>query len=124
MSAIMRPMNESTMSRAEMSITTPRALVLVTMVVRSSSKRTAISSCMSTWIVTRRVFPIRKIGIRSMLHSRLYRRDQVSELLEGELEGVGERCLGHHVAEVHPQVHDGLRDLRPDAADDALGAHQ
>ncbi len=33
-------------------------------------------------------------------------------------------ALVDHVAQVDAEVHDGLRDLRPDAADDAVGAHQ
>ncbi len=48
MSAIIRPMNESTMSSAEMSSNTPRAEVALMRSVRSSCKRMASLSCMST----------------------------------------------------------------------------
>ena len=39
-------------------------------------------------------------------------------------EGVRHRRLGGDVLEVHAQMDDGLRDLRADPADDAIGAHQ
>ena len=54
MLAIIRPMNESTMSSAEMSISTPRAPVSLIRSVRSSCSAITRRSCMSTWIVTSR----------------------------------------------------------------------
>ncbi|MNP74162.1 hypothetical protein D3C76_1709940 [compost metagenome] len=66
MLAIIRPMNESTMSSAEISINTPRAEVWSIRAVRSSCRRRASWSCMSTWMVTSRNSPICKIGIRSI----------------------------------------------------------
>ena len=62
---IIRPMNESTMSSEEMSISTPRAPVSAILVVRSSWRAITRRSCMSTWIVTSRNSPIRRIGMRS-----------------------------------------------------------
>ena len=61
----MRPMNESTISSAEMSISTPRALVSTILLVRSSCRVMASWSCMSTCMVTSRQSPMRRIGMRS-----------------------------------------------------------
>ena len=44
--------------------------------------------------------------------------------LERDGERVGQGRLRHHAAQLDAQMHDGLRDLRADAADDAVGAHQ
>jgi hypothetical protein len=66
MFAIMRPMNESTMSSAEMSIRTPAAPVERIWVMRSSCSARASRSCMSTWMVTSRKRPMRRMGMRSM----------------------------------------------------------
>ncbi|PAV70342.1 hypothetical protein WR25_02883 [Diploscapter pachys] len=55
----------------------------------------------------------------------LYLLAQVhAQALERELQGIGEVGLGGQGAQVQPQMHDGLRDLRAHAADDAVGAHQ
>src|SRR4051812_41361656 len=95
-------------------------------------------SCMSTWMVTRRDLPMRRIGMRSTLVALLpvllrlflllrpllllHARDGPAGALQGEGEGIRQCRLGGDGAEVHAEVHDGLRDLRPDAADDAVGA--
>src|ERR1700694_5626474 len=99
-----RPMKESTISSAEISISTPRADTLEIMEVRSSCKVIARRSCMSTWMVTRRKFPTLRIGIRSMsflaggihLHG-LYAQAHPPQ---GQAEGVGERGLGDHAAQI------------------------
>src|SRR5688572_11734028 len=125
------PMNESTTSSAEMSTISPRARVSAIRDMMSSCSVMASRSCMSTWIVTRRQLPMRRIGIRSIASPLGSRWRAVAvpghrETASGERdrERVGERGLGGHVAEVDSEMHDGLRDLRANAADDALGAHQ
>jgi hypothetical protein len=60
---IMRPMNESTTSSEEMSISTPRARVLTIRWSGPPGASCASRSCMSTWIVTSRKPPILRIGI-------------------------------------------------------------
>jgi hypothetical protein len=50
--------------------------------------------------------------------------DRATGPRQGDREGVGHRGLGRDVAELDAQVDDRLRDLGPDAADDALGPHQ
>src|SRR5690348_5445353 len=130
MLASMRPMNESTTSSELMSISTPRAPVREIRSVRSSWRVSASWSCMSTWIVTRRNAPILRIGIRSSTSGlRLAARhgratDGQIEPLERRREGVGQRRLGGDVAQLDAQMHDGLGDLRANAADDAVGAHE
>src|SRR5262245_51924034 len=126
MFASMRPMKESTISRAEMSISTPRARVSAMRAVRSSCSVMARRSCMSTWMLTRRQSPILRIGMRSIASSR--GRGTLSEgqpgLRECDGERIAEARLDDHVLQIDPEVHDGLCDLRADPADDALGAHQ
>ena len=39
-------------------------------------------------------------------------------------EGVGQRGLGDHVAQLHSQMNDGLGNLRTNAANDAVGSHE
>src|SRR6185312_7042555 len=124
MFAIMRPMNESTTSSAEMSIRTPRERSFEIFAVRSSCSVRASWSCMSTWIVTAETAPSSGSGcVPSAALPGLF-LDLPAGALERDAKSVGERRLGDHLAEIHAQVHDGLRDLRPDAADDAVGAHQ
>uniref|UniRef100_A0A1I7YBM1 PE-PGRS family protein n=1 Tax=Steinernema glaseri TaxID=37863 RepID=A0A1I7YBM1_9BILA len=119
---IMRPMKESTMSSAEMSISTPLAEVALMRSDRSSCRVMASWSCMSTWMVTSRNSPICRIGMRSMASARL--GDGQAQAMQGQLQGVGQVGLGHHALQVQAQVHDGLGDLRAYTADDAVGAHQ
>src|SRR4051812_715343 len=122
MLASMRPTNESTISRAEMSISTPLAPVRSICEDRSSCSARATWSCRSTWMVTSRALPIFRIGMRST--SDLVAADDVAGLLHGQLKRIGQGGLGGDALQVDAQVHDGLRDLRADAADDAFGAHQ
>jgi hypothetical protein len=63
---------------------------------------------------------MRSTGQVRVGHSRDLRR----RCAEGDRERVGEARLGGDGGEVHAEVHDGLRDLRADAADDAVGAHE
>src|SRR5262249_29205683 len=125
MFASMRPMKESTISSAEMSIRTPRARVSAMRAVRSSWGGSARRSCMSTWMLTRRQSPILRIGMRSIEPSAGGpRSDPQPRPPQRNREGACERRLGDHVPQLDPEVDDGLRDLRPDAADDALRAHE
>ena len=121
---------KSTISSAEMSIITPRARSCTMRCVRSSCSAIASRSCMSTWIDTSRQSPIFRIGISLML-LRLPARPRVCAV-DHDLSGV--RCsasaqrirhgrLGNDV-QLQAEMHDGLGDLRPDAAEDAVGAHQ
>src|SRR4051812_30023261 len=88
---------------------------------------------------TSRNSPIFRIGIRSIsvFRSRgwLSRRasryagsavgdDGLAEPPQGDREGIGKRGLGGDRVEIDAEVDDGLRDLRPDAANDAVGAHE
>src|SRR5687768_11668448 len=127
MFASIRPMNESTRSSDEMSISTPRAPTAAMRVVRSSWSVRASRSSMSTWMLTIRNSPILRMGMRSiggaLPPARLQHGAQLAGALEREQEGVGERGLGRHALQVDAEVHDRLGDLRSDAADDALGAH-
>ncbi len=50
--------------------------------------------------------------------------DAPAALLQRESEGVRERGTRMDALQVDAQVHDGLRDLRPDAAHDAVGTHE
>src|SRR5262245_18111704 len=123
----MRPMKESTTSRAEMSMRTARARALTMRSARSSCSVMASRSCMSTCTVTRRYSPILRIGMRSMAASgRALRRagDGEAVALQRHGEGAGQRGLARHVAQLHSQVHDGLRDLRTDPADQAVRSHE
>ncbi|CAM2160733.1 hypothetical protein PT2222_80317 [Paraburkholderia tropica] len=54
----------------------------------------------------------------------LRRDDGRAGALQRDREGVGERGFGGDVAQIDAQMHDGLRNLRTDAADDAVRAHQ
>ena len=65
-----RPMKESTISSAEMSIITPRARLATMRTVRSSCSASARRSCISTWIDTNRQSPICRIGISPMPATR------------------------------------------------------
>src|SRR5271155_322336 len=49
--------------------------------------------------------------------------DRFPKLAERQGESVGHRRLGND-AKFEPEMDDGLRDLRPNAADDAIGPHQ
>src|SRR4051794_2713284 len=79
-------------------------------------------------MVTRRKSRIRRIGIRSTASGprvwavRLH-HGQV-QTLERDGERVGERRLRRHSLEIDTEVYDRLRDLRTNAADDALGTHE
>src|SRR5262249_12491189 len=123
MFASMRPMNESTTSSAEMSIRTPCARVAVIRSVRSSCSDIASWSCMSTWMETSRQSPILRIGMRSTSCSG-GGGDRETAAVEGDRERIRERGLRDHALEVDPEMHDRLRDLRADTADDALRAHE
>ena len=91
---------------------------------------------MSTWIVTSRI--VAHPQDRNAFHRARLRRGVLlgrlvgsrraaacafataqPDALQRERERVGERGLGDHVAELDAEVHDRLRDLRADAADDA-----
>src|SRR6185312_5333491 len=61
-----RPMNESTISTAVMSMITPRAPVTASSSARASWSRTTLSSCRSIWMETKSVVPILRIGTRSI----------------------------------------------------------
>src|SRR5262245_11789844 len=125
MFASMRPMKESTISSAEMSIRTPRARVSAMRAVRSSWRVIARRSCMSTWMLTRRQSPILRIGMRSIEPSAGGpRSDPQPRPPQRNREGACERRLGDHVPQLDPEVDHRLRDLRPDAADDALRANE
>src|SRR5947209_3227891 len=132
-----RPINESTISRLEMSISTPWAPVSLMRLVRSSCRAIARRSCMSTWMVTSRNSPIRRIGIFStflllfvllfgcrlgFLVLQLDKGDP--GLSQRQSKRVRQGRLGGHVEEVNAQVDDRLRDLRANSADDAVRAHQ
>jgi hypothetical protein len=54
----------------------------------------------------------------------LYPRHRIACTLQGDGESVGQRRLGGHVLQVHAQMDNGLRDLRPDSANDAIGPHE
>src|SRR5690242_19798133 len=123
-----RPMNESTISSAEMSISTPRARCWTICWVSSSWSPMTSLSCISTWMVTSRNSPILRMGIRSAggLPSRTGSRARHggADAPEGQDQRVGEGRLGRDAAEVDAQVDDGLGDLGTDPADDALRPHQ
>src|SRR5258705_4165579 len=83
-------------------------------------------SCMSTWMLTSRLSLILRIGMRSMWRDSVVgrARDRQAEAIERDREGVRQRRLGDHIGEIDAEMYDRLGDLRSDAADDALGAHQ
>ena len=96
--------------------------------VRSSCKVIARRSCMSTCTVTSRNFPILKIGIRSMLRSfweaiGLPRLAPV-RCSAPDLEGILERRLRDHVAQIYSQMDDSLCNLWTYPADNAISAHE
>src|SRR3954447_16486253 len=128
MSDSMRPMKESTSSSEEMSISTPRAPVSAIRWARSSCSAIAIRSCMSTWMLTSSRWPSLRTGMRlstaCLLQPVAPAGDLVARTIERDHDGVGQAGLGRDVLQVQPEVHDRLRDLRPDAGDDAVGAHQ
>src|SRR6185312_6841424 len=123
---IIRPMKESTTSRDEMSMRTPRAFAATILAVRSSCSCMASWSCISTCTVTRRNRPIFRIGIFSIASpsgGELMRQFRLGSL-ESHRESIRQRSLGGHLRQVYAEVDDGLRNLRPDAADDAVRTHQ
>src|SRR5689334_15962753 len=122
MSLTMRPMNESTISSVEMSMSTPRLAFLTMAFDRSSCSLSAIWSCMSIWIVTSRNSPIRSIGTFSTWQLLLERI--AAGALQRKRQRVGEIRFRRHSLQIHAQVHDGLRDLRAHARDDAFRAHE
>src|SRR6476469_8886225 len=135
--ANIRPMNESTISTAVMSMTTPVAPVVLILSARSSWSAMALWSCRSIWIDTSRTSPMLRIGTRSVTtlptgvvvsHSRGQRArspDHLDAVPEQRVpQRVREGRLRHDVAELDAERDDGLGDLRADAGDDALRAHQ
>src|SRR5690606_760615 len=124
----MRPMKLSTISREEMSISTPFARVCTIFCVRSSSSAIASRSCMSTCIVMSNASPIFRIGIRSMSRDSARRRggdvdDRTTHALQRDRKGIGKARFRYDV-EIDAQVHHRLRDLRADPAHDAIRSHQ
>src|SRR3954466_8927210 len=112
MPASMRPTNASTISSAEMSISTPLAPLVEILLARSSCRASAIWSCMSTWMVTSSVWPICRIGMRYIAAPLdLGTGDDETLLLHRELQGVRKRGLGGDALQVYAQVNDGLGDL-------------
>src|SRR5689334_14543131 len=77
---------------------------------------------MSIWMVTSRNSPIRSIGIFSTW--RLLFQRTAAGALERQRQSIGEIRLRRHSLQVHPEVHDRLRDLRAYARDDAFRAHE
>ena len=65
-----RPMKESTISTAVMSMITPVAPVADSSLARSSWSRITLSSCRSIWMETNSVGPILRIGTRSIRPDR------------------------------------------------------
>src|SRR5262245_60349515 len=61
---------------------------------------------------------------RDALHRTSAGSDGEPAAIERHGEGVGDRCLRDDALQLDPEMHDRLRDLRPDAADDALGSHE
>ncbi len=120
MSETMRPMNESTISSVEISIEHTCCAFFWMAFDRSSCNRSASWSCMSTWMVTSRNSPIRRMGMR--LHQTVSTR--AAHALERQGKRVGEIGLGGDALEIHPEVDNRLRDLRAHARDDAFRAHE
>ena len=128
MLASMRPMNESTISSAEMSISTPlRAR-------RGDPRRSGRPAASSRagracrpGCVTRRQSPILRIGMRSMpglTGPRRAVRRPARSFRSAMAKASASVALVITSCRSTPRCTIGLRDLRPDAADDALGAHQ
>src|SRR5580698_10572278 len=139
MFASMRPMKESTISSEELSISTPAEPQSEMRCATSSCNCMASLSCMSTWMVISRNGPMRRIGILSIsavlphrghrpsVSTARGRRDTYygpAALVQCQCERVRQLRLGDHVFQIDAEMNDGLRDLRPDAADDAFGAHK
>src|ERR1051326_5833115 len=126
------PMKESTISKLEISISTPRASVSLIIFVRSSCRANARRSCMSTWIVTSRYSPIFRIGIFSnqllltllRIWLRLVTHERKASPLQRDFESRSKRGLGGDVLQVNAEMHDGLCDLRAHATDDAICSHE
>ena len=84
---------------------------------------------MSTWIETSRQSPIFRIGISAiaLVVPRCLPAARSTMVLPRAVQGKPQRIrhggLGNDV-QLQPEMHDGLGDLRPDAAEDAVGAHQ
>src|SRR5579862_2782022 len=72
----------------------------------------------SIWMEIRRHCPIRKMGMCSDT------ADGVSGALQGEQECIRQACFGGDPLQIDAEMHDRLRDLGPDAADDAVRTHQ
>src|SRR5580692_725186 len=72
-------------------------------------------------MVTSSSSPIRSMGMRS---KSLLVRDLVAAALERQRQRIGQIGLGDDALKLDSQMYDGLGDLRPNAADDALRAHQ
>ena len=73
--------------------------------------------------------PIFRIGIRSTSYlpgrrPRFIFTHGITAAPQGYRESVGERRLGGYRGQVDTQVNDGLGDLGPDSADQAIRAHQ
>ena len=60
--------------------------------------------------------------MRSIVQRQLLER--AAGALERQRQRIGEIRLGGHALQVHAEVHDGLRDLRAHAGDDAFRAHE
>src|SRR5688500_759652 len=75
-------------------------------------------------MVTSRVRPIRKIGIRSTSLLRCVRRDRAPRALQGDRQGISQGRLRRNSLQVYAEVHDRLGDLWAHAADDAVGTHE
>ena len=120
-----RPTNESTMSSAVMSMITPWQPVATIRSARSSCSCRAVWSSMSTWMETSRMSPILRTGTRSIRSPGAGRRAGLDAGQPQHVpQRVGEARLGGDVAELDAERHDRLGDLRADAGDDAVGAHQ
>src|SRR5690606_12616134 len=117
--------NESTSSRPETSMRTPRAPVPDTRLARSSRNVNASRSLNSPWKVTRKTSLSLMIEAEVIASPDFARVDHLEpELAQRVCESVGERGPRHDLAEADPQLHHRLGDLRPDTADDAFGTHQ
>src|SRR5271165_628132 len=131
--ASIRPIKESTMSSEEMSMSTPLALTLAILFVRSSCSAEANWSCMSTWIVTSRKSPILRIGIRSIMRSperRLLLRGWIlhegcpTAALQRKAQRFGHGGFSRDGAQIDLQMHHRLCDLGADSRNDAVCPHQ
>ena len=86
---------------------------------------------MSTWMETSRQSPIFRIGISLMTvyvrccSAAACARSTIdlAGAAQRQAERIGHGRLGDHV-QLQPEMDDGLGDLRADAAEDAVGAHQ